>query len=138
MAWILRYAHDENGGPLEGHALDVLRNHVERGAAVRVAYVPHWMADHEVANPPYTKLIMNLDLVLSRPGAVLGQAKWTGVDVPYPYDTLTFSNSSPEYVVNLSTTGKVWRRASKAGEPTQPDKLSNWAMEWYCEDVERP
>lgn len=136
MAWILKYAHDANGTPGDGHSLDVLRRYVEEGAAVRVAYIPDWTGAPNVDPqlPPYRKLVMDVDPVLSRPGAVFGQAEWKSVEVPQPYDALTFSNASLDYILNLSTTGTVWRRAVRAdGQLAQADQESNWAMEWYCE-----
>ena len=136
MAWVLRYAHDANGNPLPGQSLDVLRTDVEMGAAVRVAYLPNWRDNPDIDPdfPPYSKLIMDVDPVFSRPGAVFGQAEWRSVDLPAPYDELTFSNASLDYILNLATTGKVWRRAVTAdGQFAEPDRLSNWAMEWYCD-----
>lgn len=133
MAWTLRYAHESDGTPRPGYALDDLIESVERGFPVRVAYIPAWSAAQN-ENRPYTKLVMDVDPVLSRPGAVFGQAEWRSVDVPPPYDAVTFSNASSDYVLNLSTTGNVWRRALAAnGQPAQPDVLSDWAMEWYCD-----
>lgn len=131
MAWVLRYAHDANGIPLPGESLDILRGDVERGAAVRVAYLPDW--DGKPDAPPYGRLIMDVDPVFSRAGGVFGQAEWRSVDLPPPYDALTFSNAM-DYIVNLATSGKVWRRAVRGdGQLAEADRLSNWAMEWYCD-----
>ena len=136
MAWTLRYAHDSNGTPLPGHSLDVLRPLLEAGAAVRVAYIPDWSdaAGVDPEYPPYARLLMDVDPVLSRPGAVFGQAEWRSLDLNPPYDAITFSNTSSHYILNLSTTGRVWRRAVRSdGQPAEPDALSQWAMEWYCD-----
>ena len=135
MAWVLRYAHDSDGTPLEGNTVEFLQRHVEEGVAVRVIYTPDWTGVPGVDPhyPPYRKLIMDLDPVLSRPGAVFGQAEWRSLDVPPPYDAITFGAGDTDYLLNLSTTGKVWRRFGRAGGGGNPDQLSNWAMEWYCD-----
>ena len=126
MAWSLKYAHDENGNPEDG-SLGDLMDAVGRGAAVRVAYV---VPPEE--GSPYRQLILDLHTVILMSAHVHGHASYPSLKPEA--DNLRFETEHIPYLLNLSTSGKVWRREVTGGDGTVLRTNDfKWALRWYCD-----
>jgi hypothetical protein len=127
MTWTSVYKHNENGAPISG-GKTALINNVERGIAVRIAYIVYEGHDPNV----YRRAVLDANPVFSAFGEVHAQAAWNSVDFSNEEDYLTFPQPNTTYLLNLSTSGKVNRRTVTANG-TVNDDLSSRTLEWFCD-----